>query len=76
MARIDVGIEPSDISICHQLFKGAEIRSEVEGMLQLNALTTYDLSERPLGPMRLQVWRRAREELNAAGCFSDGVGLN
>lgn len=75
MARIDVGIEPSDISVCFQLFAGAEFENEVEGMLQLNALTTCNLVTKPLAPNRVQVWRRVREEVNALGYSSDAVGL-
>lgn len=75
MARIDVGIEPSDITVCYQLFAGAEIESKVEGMLQLNALTTCDLVAQPLTPNRMELWRRIREETNAAGYSSEAVGL-
>jgi hypothetical protein len=75
MARIDVGIEPSDISVCYQLFAGAEFESEVEGMLQLNALTTSNLVAKPLTSNRMQMWRRFREEVNSEGCSSDAVGL-
>jgi len=75
MARIDVGIEPSDITTCFHLFDGAEIKTEVEGMLQLNAITTCDLVANPLIPNRLNVWQRIREEVNAKGGLSDPVGL-
>jgi hypothetical protein len=75
MARIDVGIEPSDISVCYQLFADAEFESEVEGMLQLNALITCDLVAKPLTSTRMQMWRRLREGVNALGCSSDAVGL-
>jgi len=75
MARIDVGIEPSDVAVCYQLFAGAEFESEVEGMLQLNALTPGELVTKPLTPNRMQMWRRFREEVNALGCSSDAVGL-
>jgi len=75
MARIDIGIEPSDIAVCYQLFVGAEIANEVEGMLQLNHLSTFDLVTQPLTPNRLELWRRMREEVNSMGCSSDPVGL-
>lgn len=58
MAHIDVEIEPSDITVCYQLFAGAEIGSEVEGMLQLNALTTCNLVAQPLTLNRMELWRR------------------
>jgi len=75
MARIDVGIEPSDMAVCYQLFAGAEFESEVEGMLQFNALTPGDLVTEPLTPNRMQMWRRCREQVNASDCSSDAVGL-
>jgi hypothetical protein len=75
MAHIDVGIEPSDISACYQLFAGGEFESELEGMLQLNALIACDLVAKPLSSSRMQLWRRFRESLNASGCSSDAVGL-
>lgn len=75
MARIDVGIEPSDVGVCFQLFAGVECDSEVVGMLQLNALTGGDLLKAPLTPLRMQIWRRSREAVNALGCSSDAVGL-
>ena len=75
MAHIDVGIEPSDISVCYRLFAGAEFESELEGMLQLNALIRCDLVAKPLSSSRMQVWRRCREEVNALGCSSDAIGL-
>ena len=75
MARIDIGIEPSDMVVCHQLFLGVEFQSEVVGMLQLNALTRGDLVTKPLTPNRMHIWRRCREEVNGLGCSSDAVGL-
>ena len=75
MAHIDVGIEPSDISACYQLFAGADLEREVEGMLQLNALIPCDLVAKPLSSSRMQMWRRFREEINALGGSSDAVGL-
>ena len=75
MARIDIGIEPSNMGVCYQLFAGVEFESEVVGMLQLNALTRADLVTGPLTPNRMQIWRRCREEVNALGCSSDAVGL-
>ena len=75
MAHIDVGIEPSDIVVCHQIFAGEEFEQEVEGMLQLNALITSDLVANPLTSSRMQMWRRLREEVNALGCSSDAVAL-
>jgi hypothetical protein len=77
MARIDVGIEPSDISVFLQLFAGIdrESRSQTEGMLQLNALTPCELATTPLTQNRLKLWRHAREEANAEGCSLDPVGL-
>jgi hypothetical protein len=75
MARIDVGIEPSDKTIGFKLFSGADVSGDIEGILQLNAITSCDLITNPLTPNRLHVWRRGREEANAAGCSSDAVGL-
>lgn len=77
MARIDVGIEPSDIATCFQLFAGGEIKtdSEVEGMLQLNTLSTCNLVAKPLTPNRLHIWHCMREKVSAEGGLSDLVGL-
>ena len=75
VARIDIGIEPSDMAICFQLFSGVEFESEVVGILQLNALTRADLVTGPLTSDRMQIWRRYREEVNALGFSSDAVGL-
>jgi hypothetical protein len=75
MARIDVGIEPSDIATCFQLFAGGEIKTEVEGMLQLNTLSTCNLVAKPLTPNRLHIWHCMREKVSAEGGLSDLVGL-
>jgi hypothetical protein len=75
MARIDVGIEPSDKTVGFKLFSGADVSGDIEGILQLNAITPCDLVTKPLTPNRLHIWSRAREEANAAGCSSDAVML-
>ena len=75
MARIDIGIEPSDKTIVFKLFSGADVSGDIEGILQLNAITPCDLITKPLAPNRLHMWHRGREEANAAGCLSHAVSL-
>ncbi|KIM43737.1 hypothetical protein M413DRAFT_387664 [Hebeloma cylindrosporum] len=74
MARINVGIEPTDISVCYQLFTGAEFESEMEGMLQLNAVTPLE-DPGPLAPHMMPLWNNFREVTNGLGFSSDAVGL-
>ena len=47
MARIDVGIKPSDKTIGFKLFSGADVSGDIEGILQLNAITPCDLITKP-----------------------------
>ena len=75
MAHIDVGIKPSDKTIVFKLFSGADVSGNIEGILQLNAITPCDLIAKPLTLNRLHMWHRGREEANAAGCSSHAVGL-
>lgn len=75
MGCIDVGIEPSDKTVGPKLLSGADVGGNIEGILQLNAITPCDLVTKPLTSNRLHIWRHGRELANAAGCSSDTVGL-
>jgi len=77
-ARVDLGIEPSDITTCFNLYAGAEINSDkIEGMLQVNAVTPRrpNSTSVPLTPKSMEIWRRAREKADLEGFTSDSVGL-
>jgi hypothetical protein len=67
MARVDVSLEPSDITSFFGLYAGMygdTEPEEIEGMLQINAVTPSPQSITP-HPHRLNGWRKAREELCA-----------
>jgi hypothetical protein len=69
MARIDVGLEPSDITVFFKLYAdmyGDTEPEKIEGMLQINAVTPSPQSITPY-PHRMDFWRKAREELCAMG---------
>jgi hypothetical protein len=75
MARVDVGLEPSDIIVFHRLYAGMYGDTEperIEGMLQINALTPAPPSITP-HPHRLNCWREAREKVCAEGQASTPV---
>jgi hypothetical protein len=72
MAHINVGVEPSDITIFMRAFYGADIGTSVEGMFQINAVSPDRLGTRPT-QRRMETWRRTRESISAAGFASDPV---
>jgi hypothetical protein len=72
MARLDVGIEPSDITLFLQLLYGADIGTNVEGIFQINAVSP-DGSGRPLSANHMEIWRDARNQITAQGFASDPV---
>ena len=75
MARVDVGLEPSDITVFLRLYAGMYGNTEpeeIEGMLQINAVTPTPQSTTP-HPHRLDYWRETRKELCANGQASTPV---
>ena len=69
MARVDVGLEPSDITVFFRLYAGMYGNAEpeeIEGMLQINAITPSPQSITP-HPPRLDCWSETRKELCANG---------
>ena len=75
MARVDVGLEPSDPTVFFRLHAGVYGNSEpeeIEGMLQINAVTASPPSLTP-HPHRLNSWREVRKELCDKGQASTPV---
>ena len=71
MARVDVGLEPSDISITLGLCAGSRWLNnpepeKIEGMLQINAITRI-LPEIVPHARRLNQWNETRQKLHTAG---------
>lgn len=76
MARVDIGIEPSDIIMFFKMYTGASDDIEkVEGMFQVNAVTPIQPHTGPVEGWKMDIWRRIREETTAAGFASDAVVL-
>ncbi|KAG1871850.1 hypothetical protein DFJ58DRAFT_762582, partial [Suillus subalutaceus] len=77
IARVDIGIEPSDILDFIGLYlDDRSIGEKLQGMVQINAVTPwYPSLMRPLTPQRLHLWRKARAKYNAEGFAKDPVGL-
>ncbi|KIJ97004.1 hypothetical protein K443DRAFT_681843 [Laccaria amethystina LaAM-08-1] len=75
MACVDVGLEPSDITVFLRLYAGMYGNTEpeeIEGMLQINAVTPTPQSITP-HPHRLDRWREKRKQLCANGQASTPV---
>lgn len=75
MARVDVGIEPSDITAFHSLYAGWYDDNEpekIEGMFQINAVTPTSPEIVP-HTHRLAAWRQVRDKLAADGQPSNPV---
>ncbi|KAG2153415.1 hypothetical protein DEU56DRAFT_977093 [Suillus clintonianus] len=77
VARVDIGIEPSDILDFIGLYLDDKaIGEKLQGMVQVNAVTPrYPSLMRPLTPQQLHLWREARAMYNAKGFAKDPVGL-
>jgi hypothetical protein len=71
-ARLDVGVEPSDTTITLQMLHGADVGTNIEGMFQINTVSTYQ-SGKPPTETRMQMWRDTRRNIAAAGFASDPV---
>lgn len=81
VARVHVGIEPSDIKTFVEIYMGIHTNPnsgdrKVEGMFQINAITSQKpRTLRILTPLQMEMWRRTREDVTVAGFSSDPVGL-
>jgi len=76
LARVDVGIEPSDISVFLSLYSGSYGIAEpekIQGMLQIDAVTPIQPRITPLPTGHLATWRKVRETLCADGEASTPV---
>jgi len=73
LARFDVGIEPSDITIFMKLLFGADVGTDIEGMFQINDFSVDRSQGRPLQPKWMEMWRDRKRQLAAAGFPSDPV---
>ncbi|KAG2145085.1 hypothetical protein BD769DRAFT_1598281 [Suillus cothurnatus] len=66
--RVDIAIEPSNILDFVELYlNNKSLGEKLQGMLQVNAMTPYELT-----PERLNMWRKARARHDFA---KDPVGL-
>ncbi|KAG2340527.1 hypothetical protein BDR05DRAFT_1061530 [Suillus weaverae] len=79
VARVDIALEPSDIfDFVGLYFDDKVVREKLQGMVQVNAMTSWYTGmqgARPLTPQRLNHWREARAKHNTEGYTKDPVGL-
>ncbi|KAG1863626.1 hypothetical protein DFJ58DRAFT_774202 [Suillus subalutaceus] len=69
--RVDIAIEPSNILNFIELYLNNKSPGEkLQGMVQVNAMTPWELT-----PERLNIWREARARHDAEGFAKDPVGL-
>lgn len=69
--RVDIAIEPSNIQDFIKLyFNDKSVGEKLQGMVQINAMTPWELT-----PQRLNLWHEARARHNAEGFAKDPVGL-
>ncbi|KAJ6506554.1 hypothetical protein C8R45DRAFT_922740 [Mycena sanguinolenta] len=72
-ARIDIGVEPTDIMDFLRIYSGGSPGEKVKGMVQVNAFTP--VPDTWITKQAVQVWRNARESATAAGLATSPVGL-
>ncbi|KAG1778944.1 hypothetical protein EV702DRAFT_1195956 [Suillus placidus] len=79
VARVDIAFEPSDIfDFVGLYFDDKVVREKLQGMVQVNAMTSWYTGmqgARPLTPQRLNQWLEARAKHNTEGYTKDPVGL-
>ncbi|KAJ7914332.1 hypothetical protein B0H13DRAFT_1611638, partial [Mycena leptocephala] len=77
MARIDIGVEPADMPDFFKIFMGEQLgNGKMKGMLQVNHFTPVPpKAMADLTPMRMNIWRQARESADRNGFRGDSVGL-
>jgi hypothetical protein len=77
MARIDLGVEPADITDFFSIFMDEPLdTANIKGMLQVNGFTPFMPHQiADLAPKRMDIWRQARENADRMGFEADSVGL-
>ncbi|KAJ6457347.1 hypothetical protein C8R45DRAFT_1033421, partial [Mycena sanguinolenta] len=72
-ARVDIGVEPTDLMAFVKIYSGGPPAEKAEGMVQVNAFTP--LPDAWVTEQAREVWRRARESTTSAGFANSPVGL-
>ncbi|KAJ7211901.1 hypothetical protein B0H12DRAFT_1276352, partial [Mycena haematopus] len=72
-ARVDIGVEPADLMVFMDIYRGGPLPDKALGMVQVNALTP--LPDAWITEQATHVWRSAREGMTSAGLGSAPVGL-
>jgi hypothetical protein len=72
-ARIDIGVEPTDLMAFMKIYNGGPPAEKAEGMVQVNAFTP--LPDAWITEQAAQVWRSTRESTTSAGLATSPVGL-
>ncbi|KAJ6559808.1 hypothetical protein B0H19DRAFT_1145836 [Mycena capillaripes] len=72
-ARVDIGVEPTDLIAFIKIYRGGPAAEKAEGMVQVNAFTP--LPDAWITEQATQVWRSARESVTTAGLATYPVGL-
>jgi hypothetical protein len=72
-ARIDIGVEPTDLMDFVKIYSGGPPGEEVMGMVQVNAFTP--LPDAWITKQVAQLWRSTREGATSAGLATSPVGL-
>lgn len=73
-ARLEIGIEPLDVTVFMKLLYGADIGTNVDGMFQINAITP-DKSKTPLISPQLETWQNMRNSNISEGFASDPIAI-
>ncbi|KAJ7912122.1 hypothetical protein B0H13DRAFT_2478288 [Mycena leptocephala] len=72
-ARVDIGVEPTDLMAFVKIYSGGSPAEKAEGMVQVNAFTP--LPDAWITEQAAQLWRSAREGMTSAGFATSPVGL-
>ncbi|KAJ7863671.1 hypothetical protein B0H13DRAFT_2354093 [Mycena leptocephala] len=72
-ARIDIGVEPTDLMAFMNIYAGGQPAEKTEGMVQINAFTP--LPDAFIGEQAMRVWRSTRDGMTSAGFATSLVGL-
>lgn len=72
-ARLDIGVEPTDILKFYDVYTGRPTDSNIPGMVQLNAFTPFPDTFIEEGWM--SIWRKARETASLNGFPNAAVGI-
>ncbi|KAJ7876616.1 hypothetical protein B0H13DRAFT_2668595 [Mycena leptocephala] len=72
-ARVDIGVEPTDLMAFVKIYSGGPPAEKAEGMVQVNAFTPLPAAW--ITEQAAQLWRSAREGTTSAGFATYPVGL-